>query len=85
MMGGQVGVVDHIQIGDNAMVGAQAGVIKSVPPNTITWGTPARPIKKMKILYALLNKLPEIYNRLKTVEKKTRSLKDSVGTAENNR
>ncbi|MGB2706048.1 MAG: UDP-3-O-(3-hydroxymyristoyl)glucosamine N-acyltransferase [Candidatus Omnitrophota bacterium] len=70
IMGGQVGLVDHIEIGDNAMIAAQSGIMKSVPPNTIMWGTPARPIKKSKTVYALLNKLPEIYKKLKAIEEK---------------
>lgn len=70
MMGGQAGLVDHIEIGDNVMIGAQAGVMKSVPANTIVWGSPARPIKKQKMIYALRDKLPEIYERLKAIEKK---------------
>lgn len=70
MMGGQVGAVDHIEIGDNVMIGAQAGVIKSVPPGTTVWGSPARPLKKTKIMYALQDKLPEIYRKLKAIEKK---------------
>ena len=70
IMGGQVGLVDHIEIGDNAMIAAQSGVTKSVPPNTIMFGTPARQIKKMKMSIVLFDKLPEIYKRLKNVEKK---------------
>ena len=70
MMGGQVGLVDHIEIGDNVMIGAQAGITKSVPPNTIMLGSPARPIKKTRTVWVLWDKLPEIYKRLKAVEKK---------------
>ncbi|MEE9499671.1 MAG: UDP-3-O-(3-hydroxymyristoyl)glucosamine N-acyltransferase [Candidatus Omnitrophota bacterium] len=70
MIGGQVGFVDHVEIGDNAMIAAQSGVMKSVPPNTIMFGTPARPIKKTKKLWVLWDRLPEIYERLKALEKK---------------
>jgi len=70
VMGGQVGIADHLEIGDNSMIAAQAGVIKSVPPNTIMWGKPARPIKKAKEIYALFDKLPDIYKRLKMIEEK---------------
>ena len=70
MIGGQVGFVDHIEIGDNVMIAAQSGVIKSIPPNLIMGGTPALPLKKTKISMILTQKLPEIYKRLKAVEKK---------------
>ncbi len=69
ILGGQVGLVDHIKLGDNAMIGAQAGVIKSVPANSILWGTPARPLRSEKKVIALRGKLPEIYERLKRIEK----------------
>jgi len=70
IIGGQVGIADNLTIGDNSMIAAQAGIMKSVPPNTIMWGKPARPLKKAKAIYALFDKLPEIYARLKAVEQK---------------
>ena len=83
MMGGQVGIADHMEIGDNVLLAAQAAIMKSVPPNTIMWGKPARPIKRAKAIYAVIDKLPEIYAKLKYFEKKF-DLKDTVGNAENN-
>ena len=70
MIGGQAGVVDHVEIGDNTMIGARSGVMKSVPPNTIVWGIPAKPIKKQKIIHILSSKLPELFKRVKLLEKK---------------
>lgn len=69
VLGGQVGLVDHIKLGDRAIIAAQAGVTKSVPPNAILWGTPARPLRLQKKLHVLEGKLPEIYQRLKRIEK----------------
>lgn len=70
ILGGQVGLVDHIEIGDNSMIAAQSGVSKSVPPNTILFGSPARPIRNQKKSIVLFDKLPEIYKRLKALEEK---------------
>jgi len=70
MMGGQVGIADHLTVGDNVMLAAQAALMKSVPSNSIMWGKPARPFKKAKEIYALFDKLPDIYKRLKTLEEK---------------
>ena len=70
MMGGQVGIADHLEIGDNVILAAQAAIMKSVPSNSIMWGKPARPFKKAKEIYALFDKLPDIYNRLKILEQK---------------
>lgn len=68
VMGGKVGVVDHAEIGDNVMIGAGSGVMKSIPSNSIWWGAPARPIKEMKKVFAVFDRLPEIYERLKALE-----------------
>jgi len=70
MMAGQVGLVDHIEIGDNVMIGAQSGLMKSVPSNAVMWGSPARPARRTSVVFALCGKLPEMYKRLKAVEKK---------------
>ena len=70
ILAGQVGIADHIEIGDNVIVAAQAGVMKYIPPHMVVWGTPARPIKDTKKSAILVNKLPEIYKRLKDLEKK---------------
>ena len=69
ILGGQVGLVDHIKLGNKVMVAAQSGVTKSVPDNSILFGSPARPIRKEKKIIAIETKLPEIYERLKKIEK----------------
>jgi len=69
MLAGQVGIADHKEIGDNVMVGAQSGIMNSIPSNTVVWGSPARHVRKQKKIYVLVDKLPEIYERLKNVEK----------------
>ena len=70
MMGGQVGIADHLEIGDNVMIAAAAKVMKSIPPNMIMWGIPARPLKQGRAIHALVDRLPELYERLNKVEKK---------------
>ena len=32
MMGGQVGLADHVNVGSGAMLGAQSGYMSDVPP-----------------------------------------------------
>lgn len=70
IIAGQVGIIDHLKIGNNVKIGAKSGVSKSVRDNEIIWGYPAREIEKAKKSYLLLMKLPEIYERLKALEKK---------------
>jgi len=54
VLGGQVGVADHVHIGPGVILGAQAGVPsgktltnKGLPPGTVMWNTPARPIRQV--------------------------------------
>lgn len=54
-MGGQVGIADNVSIGENVMIGAQAGIIGDIKPNSIIWGTPARPIAQVKRQMAVLS------------------------------
>jgi UDP-3-O-[3-hydroxymyristoyl] glucosamine N-acyltransferase len=70
VLGGQAGLAGHITIGDGAMVGAQAGVTKSVPANTSVSGYPAREHNKARRLWAYSNRLPELFERVKELERK---------------
>ncbi|QSR89251.1 UDP-3-O-(3-hydroxymyristoyl)glucosamine N-acyltransferase [Methylacidiphilum caldifontis] len=69
-LAGQVGIGGHIHIGQGATITAQSGVTKDVPPRAILSGRHARPISLTHKLEALYNKLPEIWERLRKLEKK---------------
>ncbi|MFZ0392124.1 MAG: UDP-3-O-(3-hydroxymyristoyl)glucosamine N-acyltransferase [Calditrichia bacterium] len=75
MMGGQVGTVGHITIGNFAQIGAQSGVSKSVPEKEVMFGYPARPIMRTKRIEAVVNQLPELLKRIKTLENQLKELK----------
>ena len=74
VLAGQSGIVGHITIGDNVMVGAQSGVTKSIPPNSSVWGYPAKPLAKAKRVNAGLQRLPELYRRVETLEERLREM-----------
>lgn len=69
ILGGQTGITDHVEIGDNAMVAAKGGITKSVPPNTVMSGIPARPHHLSKRLVAHIDNLPKMAERLDALEK----------------
>jgi len=73
-LGGQAGVVGHIELGDGVQVGAQSGVAHSVPAGLAISGSPARPHQENLRILSHLPKLPEIYRRLKELEKKINEL-----------
>jgi UDP-3-O-[3-hydroxymyristoyl] glucosamine N-acyltransferase len=72
-MAGQVGVRDHIHIGERAVLMARAGVINDVPDGVHMVGIPATPEREQMVKQAALAKLPEMRRQLKqlqsTVEK----------------
>jgi len=87
ILAGQAGVVGHIHIGDGAIVAAQAGVTKSVPPNTKVSGYPAKPHNVAKRVNACVQKLPQLYKRIKELEEKVKELEKELkshGKAKNN-
>lgn len=61
-IGGQVGIADYCRIDDHAIVGAQCGVPshKRVPAGEVYWGTPARPLRKIKQQQAHISRLPKL-------------------------
>ncbi len=73
-IGGQAGLVGHIKIGNGVRIGAQAGVTKSFKKENITIsGYPARLHEQARKREACSNKLPELFKKIKTLEKKINS------------
>ncbi|WP_457568115.1 UDP-3-O-(3-hydroxymyristoyl)glucosamine N-acyltransferase [Desulfurobacterium sp.] len=66
-LAGQVGVAGHIEIADNVTVGAKAGVTKSITKPGIYAGFPVKDYRTWRKTEALINRLPEIYNKIKTL------------------
>ena len=64
----------HINLGDGAVVAAQAGVTKSVPPNTKVSGYPAKPHETAKKVNACLQRLPQLVEKVKELQKKVEEL-----------
>ncbi|HKQ58033.1 MAG TPA: UDP-3-O-(3-hydroxymyristoyl)glucosamine N-acyltransferase [Candidatus Eisenbacteria bacterium] len=73
-LGGQAGLVGHIKIGKGAMVGAQSGVTKSVPAETVVTGYPAMQHSLWRRLQALFHRLPDLMQRTKDVEERVAEL-----------
>ena len=71
--GGQAGLGDHCLIEDGAVIGGQAGILpgKTIRSGQIVWGTPARPLHKFKEQFAWSARLPELADRVASLEKKS--------------
>jgi len=68
VIGGQTGIKDHVDIGDKVMIGSGAGVHKSISPGEIVLGDPSMPHRLWLRTRSLIARLPQIYERLKTLE-----------------
>jgi UDP-3-O-[3-hydroxymyristoyl] glucosamine N-acyltransferase len=66
MIGGQVGIVGHIIIGDYVKVQAQSGVGRSVKNNEILQGSPAFGYQDFNKSYVHFKNLPKTINKLDT-------------------
>jgi len=65
---GQAGLVGHITVGDGAVIAARSGVIGDVAPHETVSGYPARPHKHAMKIYALIQKLPELFEEIKKLK-----------------
>lgn len=74
IIGGQVGIKDHITIGDRVMIGSQSGVAKSISPGKVVSGTPSMPHRLWLRTTRIIPRLPEMYDRLRRLEKKVEKL-----------
>lgn len=72
-LAGQVGLAGHIKIGDKATIGAQCGVLGDVEPGATMLDSPAIPVALAKKLMVLKMRLPDMYSRLKAVEKQLKA------------
>ncbi|MEI6377784.1 MAG: UDP-3-O-(3-hydroxymyristoyl)glucosamine N-acyltransferase, partial [bacterium] len=58
------------EIGDKAVIGAQSGLSKNVPPESFVIGAPAKPIKEWKQSNFYISQLGKLYDRVKELEQK---------------
>ena len=76
-IGGQVGIGDHCRVDDHALIGSQGGVAsrKRVPAGEIYWGTPARPLRDVKLQVAHAARLPRMAEELERLQAEVARLK----------
>ncbi len=79
VLAGQVGVAGHLKIGSGAMIGGQSGVNGDIPEKAYMRGTPPRPYMKAHKIEIMVGHLPELYDRVKEVEKKLGIEKKTFG------
>ncbi len=74
ILAGQVGLKDHITIGADAIVEAQAGVITDIEEDAIVLGSPALPARETLTNIAYNRKGEQMYKQLRALQKKVDEL-----------
>ena len=80
--GRQVGVRDHVHVGDRAVLGAMAGITNDVPDGSRYIGIPATPEREQKLRLAVVSKLPEMRHQLKALQRTVEKLVEQIATLE---
>jgi UDP-3-O-[3-hydroxymyristoyl] glucosamine N-acyltransferase len=69
-IGGQVGIVGHITIGNNVKIQAQSGIGRNIQDNEVIQGSPALGYGDFNKSYVHFKNLPKIMKRINDLEKK---------------
>jgi UDP-3-O-[3-hydroxymyristoyl] glucosamine N-acyltransferase len=57
VVGGQVGIANHVRVGTKAQIGAQSGVMSDLDAGAVVVGSPARPAREVFREIATLKRL----------------------------
>ncbi len=69
VLAGQSGIANQVKIGDRAIASAKAGIHSDIPAGEIVSGTPAIPHRKYLKVSGVVNRLPEMYQILKQLQR----------------
>ena len=76
-LAGQVGIADHVTIGDRVKIGSKTGLDKDVPDGEIRFGYPALPGMQYHRSFAVFKNLPDLVKRVAELEKAVGGGKES--------
>lgn len=80
MIGGQAGLADHLVVGDQVMIAARAGVNRSLESNQIVSGAPVMPHEVWVKAQAVIPRLPELRQAIRTLEERMKKRDTSHAT-----
>ena len=69
ILAGQTGVTGHVEICDGVTLGGKSGVIGNITKPGTYVGFPARPHTEWGRMEVIMNRLPELFKRVKKIEK----------------
>jgi UDP-3-O-[3-hydroxymyristoyl] glucosamine N-acyltransferase len=82
VLAGQVGVADHVTLGDGVIASAQSGIPSSVEAGERVMGTPARAIGPARRIAVAQARLPELLQRVRALERRLERLAAKLGDIE---
>jgi len=68
ILGGQSGIRDNVQVGDNVTAVARAVITANTLDNEVLGGMPGRPVSQWRKLQSLINRLSELFERVRKLE-----------------
>jgi UDP-3-O-[3-hydroxymyristoyl] glucosamine N-acyltransferase len=77
-MGGQVGVTDHAEVGNNVIAAAKTGITKSIPADTMVAGYPHLEIKEWRKAWASIQQLYDLKREVRRLKKRLNELEDKL-------
>ena len=69
LIGGQVGIVGHIVIGDRVKIQAQSGITRNVKDDEVLQGSPALNYSDYNKSYVHFKNLPKLVNKVDKLKK----------------
>jgi UDP-3-O-[3-hydroxymyristoyl] glucosamine N-acyltransferase len=68
IMGGQSGIRDNVNIGNNVTAVARAVITANTQDKEVIGGMPGRPVNQWRQLQSLINRLAELFDRVRKLE-----------------
>ncbi len=85
VLGGQVGLIDHLCIGSAVQVAAQSGVYRDMPDGAVWRGTPATDNNLYLRQQVALRKLPKLLEEFRALIKRIEKLESATNDPEHGR
>lgn len=83
IMAGQVGVRDHVHIGDLAVLAPQSGVKGNLTGCARYFGIPARPEREMALIWSSWSKLPELRRQVRDLMRELERMRTEAAGMKN--
>ncbi len=78
VLGGQVGVADHVRIGDGALIAAKSGIERDIAAGAVCRGNPAIDKSLFGRQQAAVRRLPKMIEQLRALAKRVEQLESAA-------